>query len=391
MNARQYAVNFYGPFGGSIDRWRTLGNQDYDLRATQQLGGGTITVEGFVDAYNYNEQKGPGVAIATVYGPGPDFPQPLQQSRLSDQRRIRLVEERSRRSATRGCIRRTRTDPFPYTLAGRHDVQHLRHQPAARSRRRQATSCAIRGRPTTSSPAFGSFWLQRSLDTSSTHFDPRVSIVYRPDSSDVIRLTGGRSYSEPDPSLLAFTPPIYGAPSSINCPSATSGTGRARLDRVGRESRRCSRRPPTISKLPTATVSTQRRTFRPTSISRGRVKRSSTASSRSSAFPGYIVPSNYIDKALARLNSCPGLNPTITILAFSTTFNAAAARYRGIVLSTNVGLMPRRHAQRDLRHPIGGLSRRSARHPHRQYQPARRRPDLRHSAAPRHGGPRVSG
>ena len=41
----------------------------------------------------------------------------------------------------------------------------------------------------------------------------------------MIRLTGGRSYSEPDPSLLAFAPPIYGAPSSINCPPATSGTG----------------------------------------------------------------------------------------------------------------------------------------------------------------------
>ena len=33
MTPAQYAVNFYGPFGGSIDRWRTLGNSDYDLRA----------------------------------------------------------------------------------------------------------------------------------------------------------------------------------------------------------------------------------------------------------------------------------------------------------------------------------------------------------------------
>ncbi|MBV8150555.1 MAG: TonB-dependent receptor, partial [Candidatus Eremiobacteraeota bacterium] len=63
MNAAQYAVNFYGPFGGSIDRWRTLGNQDYDLRGTQQIGAGIITLEGFADAYNYNAQKGPGVAI----------------------------------------------------------------------------------------------------------------------------------------------------------------------------------------------------------------------------------------------------------------------------------------------------------------------------------------
>ncbi|HEY1428985.1 MAG TPA: TonB-dependent receptor, partial [Candidatus Tumulicola sp.] len=72
MNAQQYALNFYGPFGGSIDRWRTLGNTDYDGRLTQRTGIGTITVEGFVDSYNYNEQKGPGAAISG-YGPGPNY------------------------------------------------------------------------------------------------------------------------------------------------------------------------------------------------------------------------------------------------------------------------------------------------------------------------------
>ena len=33
------------------------------------------------------------------------------------------------------------------------------------------------------------------------------------------------------------------------------------------------------------------------------------------------------------------MDPTVDNLAFSTTFNAAAARYRGIVLSATVGLM----------------------------------------------------
>jgi hypothetical protein len=56
-------------------------------------------------------------------------------------------------------------------------------------------------------------------------------------------------------------------------------------------------------------------------------------------FPGITVPESYIEKALTRLSACPGLNPTAKNLAFSTTFNAASARYRGIVLSTNVGLM----------------------------------------------------
>ena len=131
MTPAQYAVNFYGPFGGSIDRWRTLGNSDYDLRGTQVLGGGTITLEGFVDAYNYNEQKGPGTAIGTVRS-GAGFPQPLQQSRLLGERRLRLVEERSRLRlfvAASGEHER-----IVSVYAGRwDDLQHVRHQSAALS------------------------------------------------------------------------------------------------------------------------------------------------------------------------------------------------------------------------------------------------------------------
>jgi hypothetical protein len=56
-------------------------------------------------------------------------------------------------------------------------------------------------------------------------------------------------------------------------------------------------------------------------------------------FPGITVPEDYITKALARLDGCSGLHPTVNDLAFSTTYNASGARYRGIVLSTNVGLM----------------------------------------------------
>ncbi len=55
-------------------------------------------------------------------------------------------------------------------------------------------------------------------------------------------------------------------------------------------------------------------------------------------FPGITVPQDYINKALDRLGSCPGLHPSVHNLAFTTTFNAAAARYRGFLLSTNVGI-----------------------------------------------------
>ena len=156
----------------------------------------------------------------------------------------------------------------------------------------------------------------------------------------MIRITGGRSYSEPDPSLIAFAPPIYGAPSSINCPAATSGSGAlVSIASVANP----TLQPETAGDLElayghrfTATTNIQADVYQSLesqALLNGNVS--------IVGFPGITVPSNYIDKALARLNSCPGLNPTIHNLAFSTTFNAAAARYRGIVLSTNVGLMPR--------------------------------------------------
>ncbi|HXM07625.1 MAG TPA: TonB-dependent receptor, partial [Candidatus Acidoferrum sp.] len=180
--------------------------------------------------------------------------------------------------------------------------------------------------------------MQRSLDTASTHFDPRVSLIYRPDKSDVVRLTGGRSYSEPDPSLLAFAPPIYGAPSSINCPATTSGTGAlVPIASVANP----SLQPETAGDLELAVG----HRFNPTTTIQADVYQSLESQALLNGnvsivgFPGITVPEDYITKALDRLSSCPGLHPTEENLAFSTTYNAASARYRGIVLSTNVGLM----------------------------------------------------
>jgi outer membrane receptor protein involved in Fe transport len=334
MTPAQYAVNFYGPFGGSIDRWRTVGNVDWDGRATQVLGAGTVTVEGFIDAYNFNAQKGPGTAIGP-YGPGPDF------LNLYDNRGFLIGDDFPMSKHDLGFgytwLHQTNNNgQFPYSLPNGVTYNAFSFNPPLYL---ATASYYLKDvwTPNDKFQAFGSFWLQRSLATSSTHFDPRVSLIYRPDGSDLIRLTGGRSFSEPDPSLLAFAPPVYGAPSSINCPPATRGTG---------------------ALVPVASVANpelQPETADDLELAYGHRFNASTniqadvyQSLESQAllngnvpivgFPGITVPQNYVDKALERLSSCPGLNPTIHNLAFATTFNAAAGRYRGIVLSTNVGI-----------------------------------------------------
>jgi outer membrane receptor protein involved in Fe transport len=334
MNAVQYAENFYGPFGGSIDKWRTLGNQDYDARATQQIGSGIVTLEGFVDSYNYNAQKGPGVAFGP-YGPGPSFLN-LYRNRgylLSDD----FPMSKNDLGFGYSWLHQSNTNgQFPYSLPNGTTYNTFGNNPPLYL---ATASYFVRDNwvPNDKFSAFASFWIQRSLDTSSTHFDPRISLIYRPDSSDVIRLTGGRSYSEPDPSLIAFAPPVYGAPSAINCPYST--TGAASLVPIASVANP-ELQPETAEDLElayghrfTATTNIQAdvyQSWESQALLNGNVS--------IVGFPGITVPTSYIDKALARLNSCSGLHPSIHNLAFSTTYNAAGARYRGIVLSTNVGI-----------------------------------------------------
>jgi outer membrane receptor protein involved in Fe transport len=334
MTPVQYALSFYGPFGGSIDRWRTLGNQDYDARAQQQLGAGTITVEGFADAYNYNQQKGPGAPIGP-YGPGPNF------LNLYSNRGYLLSDDFPMSKNDLGFgyswLHQSNTNgQFPYSLANGVTYNTFGNNPPLYL---ATASYFVRDAwtPNDKLSAFGSIWLQRSLDTSSTHFDPRVSLIYRPDSADVIRLTSGRSYSEPDPSLLAFAPPVYGAPSSINCPPALTGSGA--LTSIASVANP-ELQPETATDLEAAyghrfnaTTSIQAdvyQSYESQALLNGNVS--------IVGFPGITVPRSYIDKALQRLSSCPGLHPTEANLAFATTFNAASGRYRGIVLSTNVGI-----------------------------------------------------
>ncbi|MBV8372540.1 MAG: hypothetical protein JOY69_04715, partial [Candidatus Eremiobacteraeota bacterium] len=338
MNAEQYALNFYGPFGGSVDRWRTLGNQDYDARLTQQLGAGVITLEGFADAYNNNLQKGPGqvLGVTTQYGPGPYYLY-LYHNRgylLSDdfplgKNDVGFGYTWLRQANTNGA--------FPYTLANGNSYNVFGTNPPL-----YLATASYFARdtwvPNDKFTAFATVWVQRSLNTSSTHFDPRLSLVFRPDPNDVIRLTGGRAYSEPDPSLITLAPPVYGAPTSVNCPSSTSGTGS--LVAIASEADP-NLEPETASDLELAyghrfnfNTSIQAdlyQSWENEALLGGNVPVLS--------IPQVVVPEHLVEQYLQRLKACPGLNPTINNLAFSTTFNAAAARYRGIVLSANVGIM----------------------------------------------------
>ena len=337
MNARQYANAFTGPFGGSIERWRTLGNQDYDLRATQQLGAGTITLEGYADAYNNNLQKGPGQVLGTYtqYGPGPYYLY-LFHNRgylLSDD----FASAHNDFAFGYTWLHQADTNgQFPYTLNNGNSYNVFGTYPELDL---ATASYFLRDgwTPSDKFSAFASLWLQRSLDTSTTNFDPRLALVYRPDSNDVVRVAAGRSYSEPDPSLIVLEPPQYGAPSSVNCPPTTSGS--LALTSIASVAN------PDLKPEDAQDVElAYGHRFDATTNIQADVYQSWEGSALLSgsvpitSIPQIVVPQHLIDQYLARLESCPGLHPTIDSLAFSTTYNATSARYRGIVLNGNVGV-----------------------------------------------------
>lgn len=337
MNADQYAVDFYGPFGGSVARWRTLGNQDYDARFTQQFGAGTITLDGFADAYNNNLQKGPGTALGTytTYGPGP-FYLDLYKNRgflISDD----FPSSKNDVGFGYTWLRQANSNGYSVANAAGTAIAYFTYNPPLYL---ATASYFVRDTwtPNDKFTAFANVWLQRSLDTSTTFFDPRVSLVYRPDPSDVVRFSTGKSYNEPDPSLIAVAPPVYGAPSSVNCPADTSGSGS--LTSIATEADP-NLKPETASDLELAFG----HRFNVTTNIQADVYQ---AWEQQALLPGLVpivdipqvtVPPALIDQYLERLSKCPGLNPTINSLAFSTTYNASSARYRGIVLSSNVGIV----------------------------------------------------
>jgi outer membrane receptor protein involved in Fe transport len=337
MSATQYAQNFYGPFGGGIDKWKTTANQDYDARITQALGVGQLTVEGFADAYNYDEMKGPGapLGVYTTYGPGPDYLNLYHNRGFVTAYDLPL----SKNDIGFGYswLHESETDgQYPYFLANGNQILAFGNNPPL-----YLATASYFARdtwtPNEKLQVFGTFWVQRSLDTSSTHVDPRVSVMYRPDPRDVFRVAAGRSYSEPDPSLIVPAPPVYSSPGSINCPPQTSGPGA--ITTVA-SINNPSLRPETASDLELAYghqfgIRTNIQADVYQSWESGALLNGVEGLT---AVPGIVVPPVYVSEALNRLSKCAGLNPTVADLGFQTTFNASGARYRGVDLSTSVAL-----------------------------------------------------
>lgn len=182
MTAGQYNHTFAGPAGGGLGRYHDGHQQDYHARLTQRVGPTSLILDGFVDNYNYDNVKGPGGAhhFNDIY-------------------------------RTHGFLA---SDEF---LTGKHDISagvFLEHQQHVGQDVGKGTSYPdlqltmsnyfLRDayQPNAHFSTFLDLAVQRSHDTATTSLNPRLSFMYHPTPNDVVRISGGRSSSIPDPSIM---------------------------------------------------------------------------------------------------------------------------------------------------------------------------------------------
>lgn len=198
LSAPQFASDFSGPWDKGPGGFHNDLNQDYHARITRQIGAGTLTIDGYVDTYSeYNEKPDTDDYLAaeqdTWYTHG---------ALISDEY-AGLKNDFSFGMSFQHQMHETNQWPsdgipcFGNCYAGFPfgDTNYFIHDTYDASKQFSV---------------FADLTLDDSKVSDTTSFDPRVSLVYRPDSSDVFRVTGGAASISPDPVL--YTGGLYPNP-----------------------------------------------------------------------------------------------------------------------------------------------------------------------------------
>jgi outer membrane receptor protein involved in Fe transport len=319
MTPQQYGNTFAGPAGGGVGRWHAGRNQDYAARLTQGIGSGTLLVDSYVDNYGFENVKGlqgnwfddiyltRGILVSNEYvKANNDFAFGFDSTNQTHRSRAGLVGPDA--------------DFLTYGLS--------------------TTGYFIRDSYQASNKftVFADMWLDRSHNTATNQFDPRVSLIFRPTTNDVIRVAAGRSFSEPDPSLFAG---IYTWSAPGDAASFNPVCGPGNLGSIG-SGPAPGLQPETATDLElalghrfTSTTSLQADIY-------DAVEHNPLVSG---TFPLSLVPngqlptgaSNPIPAFLAKYATRCG-PATQSVLGFSSTFNAGSATYRGISLDGSLGI-----------------------------------------------------
>jgi outer membrane receptor for ferrienterochelin and colicin len=316
MSASQFNQQFAGPAGGGLGRFHAGHNQDYHARLTQQLGPTSFILDGYVDTYNFNNVKGPDKShhYQDVY-------------------------------VTHGFLA---SDEF---TAGKNDISagmFLEHQEhtgfdigkgtVRPDLQLSANNYFLRDTYQASShfTTFLDVAVEHFREDNNTSFNPRLSLMFRPTTDDVIRVTGGHSTSVPDPGLLYGTV-SFGDVNSFN--PSPCGNGLIQIASGNNP----SLKPESSNDFELAYG---HRFSHRTSIQVNAYTSNETDPLVNGVFPLSTIPASQIPDLTAWANKearyCAGYSNAQIEQQFgvSETFNAGSAQYKGVDVEATVGLAP---------------------------------------------------
>jgi outer membrane receptor protein involved in Fe transport len=192
----QYASAFSGPFGGTRVAWQSLRLHDADARYTGTFGRHNVVLEGFANAYYqlYDRNYGGFTNRYQTFG-----------ERISDD----IV---------------TDTNSFGFGFLGLHQLYQSGTYGNGGPVKNRAdlgsteTNAFLRD-VLTVNPALQIFVnanLKHSNISNQTTLDPRLALVFRPNSYDVWRISGGRGSEAPTSQLKAGAPNVTTQPGALN-------------------------------------------------------------------------------------------------------------------------------------------------------------------------------
>lgn len=208
LTPQQYAKEASGPAGGGPGAFQALRSQDYHARLTTSFGRNQVVLDGFVDNYGQDRERpfsfinGPLSVLTNIYR---TIGMLASDDIATDKNDVGFGFYSQRQYVTGDSI------------SG--DVGVIPH--AALFLKLNSFFVRDAYTPSERLSFFMNAWFKNSL-IGGNSFDPRLSVVYRPEAADVIRLTGGGSSADPAPVAIAFTG--VGGINPGNCNQFSLGT-----------------------------------------------------------------------------------------------------------------------------------------------------------------------
>jgi outer membrane receptor protein involved in Fe transport len=201
MALSQYAQVASGPAGGGSGTWQALQNQDYDAQLRTQIGAHAIALDSFVDNYALDYDRDASWISCGFR---------ICHNILSLNNTYRTYGSRFSDDIATGA------NDFGFGVFSQHQTNIQLGQGFRPPYGGTNNNVFIRDAWTPPGPVsyFVNAWYKHYNSNSDSSVDPRVSVVYRPTKSDVLRATAGGSLGEPAMSTL-FGAPVIGPPALL--------------------------------------------------------------------------------------------------------------------------------------------------------------------------------